>query len=576
MKTMKYKIIFMTLLVFVTNYAQASFREQLKTTKEKVLTVSSSVKKIAWIPDTILDTLQNLKNTSFEMTRFNQEPGDYSFVQAASNLINSSYVKPDYPLNKLDSVAGYDLPKVDRQIDSNKYFRWQKVELSRASTGAACSNGSDYKFFVNLTPTTNNFVIFFEPGGACFDAESCSAQRVDRDENNQIIFNPSGQFATRQAKGISNPNGVSDEYPSLLRPAIAGKKPDIASIINPAISRINILEDERIKVQNWNYIYLPYCSGDVHIGDAIKHFEFGKDQRFNRVMYFKGIRNVLGVLGWMRSNLPKPAQVYLTGQSAGGAGVDLQRALVRYFLNPSDHLYTLVDSGFNIQEDLSAEQRNIEQYPATHVKKLMREHWMRQTAQDNGSELGKPLSLMKAILPEFNVQNMNNLGELISKQYPNDRISYVVSLNDLTFSGYGYQLNQGFNKAALLDGDLNNRYTDSFNSNKAKYLIENWNKDISRLQNSIDQQANKNIGYYMPSGRRFLFSHVLTAANYDGVVNDDTRTKMIDVIHNLVDRNNPSVLRERQMNQLQSGLTKPLSDTHQLLFRLAPNQFGKF
>jgi hypothetical protein len=52
------------------------------------------------------------------------------------------------------------------------YFQWDMVELPAAS-GAACGDGSPYRFFVNRTPLSKNLVAVFEGGGACWDQNAC-------------------------------------------------------------------------------------------------------------------------------------------------------------------------------------------------------------------------------------------------------------------------------------------------------------------------------------------------------------------------------------------------------------------
>jgi len=41
------------------------------------------------------------------------------------------------------------------------YFQWEMVELP-ADTGAACGDGSPYRFFVNRTPLSKDIVITYE------------------------------------------------------------------------------------------------------------------------------------------------------------------------------------------------------------------------------------------------------------------------------------------------------------------------------------------------------------------------------------------------------------------------------
>jgi hypothetical protein len=47
---------------------------------------------------------------------------------------------------------------------------WLKVEIP----GTICGDGSQYKFFVNYSNVSNNLVVSFEPGGACWDYASCA------------------------------------------------------------------------------------------------------------------------------------------------------------------------------------------------------------------------------------------------------------------------------------------------------------------------------------------------------------------------------------------------------------------
>jgi len=81
------------------------------------------------------------------------------------------------------------------------YGTWEKVE----PPGAVCSDGSQYKFFVSYSNQSDNLVVMFEPGGACWDYPSCSgAQGV---------------------RGAANPNGIPDDHWQLA--------PFISPFVNP-------------------------------------------------------------------------------------------------------------------------------------------------------------------------------------------------------------------------------------------------------------------------------------------------------------------------------------------------------
>ena len=115
------------------------------------------------------------------------------------------------------------------------YFSWQTVELPTA-TGASCSDGSPYRFFVNRTPFSNKTVVVFEGGGACWDQDSCT---------------------TSSLLGASNPNGIPTDYMSS----------PIAQLMTPMTSRLSLLGT--VQTQQWNIVYMPYCTGDVHTGNKV-------------------------------------------------------------------------------------------------------------------------------------------------------------------------------------------------------------------------------------------------------------------------------------------------------------------
>ena len=77
---------------------------------------------------------------------------------------------------------------------------WLKVEIP----GTVCSDGSQYKFFVNYSNKSNDLEVNFEPGGACWDYDSCSG--------------------AGGVRGAANPHGIPDDHmtqlpvPELLAP----------------------------------------------------------------------------------------------------------------------------------------------------------------------------------------------------------------------------------------------------------------------------------------------------------------------------------------------------------------------
>src|SRR5262245_14684176 len=68
------------------------------------------------------------------------------------------------------------------------YRTWEMI----APEGAVCGNDSQFKFFVNYSDKTDDLVVVFESGGACWDYEECPGQNGIR--------------------GAANPNGLTDYH----------------------------------------------------------------------------------------------------------------------------------------------------------------------------------------------------------------------------------------------------------------------------------------------------------------------------------------------------------------------------
>ena len=77
---------------------------------------------------------------------------------------------------------------IEDVVDGGNTYNWQRVELP----GTVCSNGSQYRFWYYDSPTSNNLLISFEGGGACWDYPTCSGQAG-------IL-------------GAANPNGIPTDY----------------------------------------------------------------------------------------------------------------------------------------------------------------------------------------------------------------------------------------------------------------------------------------------------------------------------------------------------------------------------
>jgi hypothetical protein len=112
------------------------------------------------------------------------------------------------------------------------YFQWEMVELPPES-GAACGDGSPYRFFVNRTPLSHDLVISYEGGGACWDQKACLGE---------------GPLSA------ANPNGIPPDYMTSANVAFG--------LVTPFTARND--PAQAVQTQSWNMVFLPYCTGDVH------------------------------------------------------------------------------------------------------------------------------------------------------------------------------------------------------------------------------------------------------------------------------------------------------------------------
>jgi hypothetical protein len=143
---------------------------------------------------------------------------------------------------------------------------------------AKCRSGSPAGLSVNLNPSSKRVMIYLEGGGACFDAQTCG----------------------------SNPDSVGSQ--------------------NPGNSGVFARERSENPVADWNYVYVPYCTGDVHMGAKVD----GQIPGVTGTQQFVGRKNITAFLQRLVPTFSDAEQVVLTGVSAGGFGAASNAAYVQW------------------------------------------------------------------------------------------------------------------------------------------------------------------------------------------------------------------------------------------------------
>jgi len=189
----------------------------------------------------------------------------------------------------------------------------QPVTIAGERLDPTCSDapGADpaFKFWARRG-ASNNVVVFFDGGGACWDNLTCSVPRL--------------------ATGRGEEDGF---YKAELIP---GDDPN-------AMSGIFDLDNPRNPVRDWSFVFVPYCTGDVHSGSNTASYTDPDTGEAFKIEH-RGADNFRVVLEWMRENFAGPDQILVAGSSAGAYGAATHYARIRDTF-PSGRALMLGDAG---------------------------------------------------------------------------------------------------------------------------------------------------------------------------------------------------------------------------------------
>lgn len=361
---------------------------------------------------------------------------------------------------------------------------WHMVELPLAS-GASCGNGSPYRFYVNRSPFSDNMVVAYEGGGGCSDQKSCNKDAWD------LPPNPTPYQKLERSVSATNPGGLSKNYLWLL----PKDSLSLGGRVTPFTARL-VAPDQQTQTQDWDMVFLPYCTGDGHLGS--NKLLFAEDKSIEpRLQYFAGLNNVRVASEWIRDNFGtskgryQPKDLLLTGFSAGSMGSTGTYPVVRNTLQPTGKSALVADSGILTSSPVDG---SLNDYPSLLANKLHFKAWGL-----NGSDglITKYYAGMKGFIPA----NPGSIYAALSKTYPNDRFGILHFSLDRTIPLFFYLKAYPEHKDMDKDGITA--------SAEAKFL-----KDLNTWRKELIDPLPKNIGYYHPMYRDFLHSHCLTIIGF--------------------------------------------------------------
>ena len=160
-----------------------------------------------------------------------------------------------------------------------------------------CADGSDVRFMERMADP-ERVVLYFEGGGACFTAETCAF------EGEQKTYSSSSDVTEHE---LAARGGIFDE------------------------------ENAENPLAGYSFVYVPYCTGDVHIGNTTTEYSADLSVRHN------GYPNALAALDHLVEAFPDTAELVVAGASAGSIPTPLFGALAADEL-PDATIVTLGDS----------------------------------------------------------------------------------------------------------------------------------------------------------------------------------------------------------------------------------------
>jgi hypothetical protein len=154
---------------------------------------------------------------------------------------------------------------------------------------SACGNGVPTGVGVNVSTRSTDVLIFLMGGGACWDSLTCAFA------------------ATNLTTGYREQDFNQD---TTLRAAPFNR----AEPTNP--------------FKDMSYVFVPYCTGDVHAGDNVRNYPAVGAQIPARTVHHKGRTNLDAFLVRLHDTFPGATRVFLSGSSAGAFGAQLNFARV--------------------------------------------------------------------------------------------------------------------------------------------------------------------------------------------------------------------------------------------------------
>jgi hypothetical protein len=245
---------------------------------------------------------------------------------AALDIVNSvDGTSDDLVFNTTTSP---NLPTVMTEIPFNV---GDTVEYNGTTLSPICAKGTPYSYWYRRG-TVNKLLMYYQGGGACWDNGSCWVANTFKNfARERVCENGSNPGANCTLEGDSACEGggtcgpyFSEDNPDLVGTGFA----DSSDPDNP--------------FKDWHVVFVTYCTGDVHWGDAFGAYGPGKG------IEHRGRINAMVAEKFAREHFPNPEEVFVTGSSAGSYGALFNSAFLMNDVYPASSFNVLGDAGIGV------------------------------------------------------------------------------------------------------------------------------------------------------------------------------------------------------------------------------------
>jgi hypothetical protein len=324
---------------------------------------------------------------------------------------------------------------------------WTQVELD----GAVCADGSPYKFYFRRAAESVGLVLTLEPGGACWDYDTCGGDGTSR---------------------AANLDGLDDDHMTAMPPPFGTDEDAIPwGSMFPHLG----LSDSEVATKNYDQVYLPYCTGDAFLGDFTATYEEEGGEGEIEIEH-RGAAAIELASAWLTAEFASPEHLLVVGSSAGGLGASFHYARLRDALAPERSAF-INDSGPIFPPG----------GPQAAARQAFVEFWH---TEDLLADLDDRLLAPQGQLLS---EDSGHLMALLSAAFPDDRFLMTYFLSDLN--------NSHFNYAGFYPVDT------------GEDLLTLWLEDTELLVDMIE--GTDNWGYYLPGFRADNCSHTVTLLPID-------------------------------------------------------------